>query len=493
LKRTRPYLAAASLLLSGCTLGPNFVPPEAHNVPSFTGAGDAPMPADQQLALGRAADAAWWKQFQSPALNALIADAAVGNRDVTAAKARLAQAQEQIIATKAVLLPQISLGAAIGEQDYSLGLQNLQTPLTTVLPPFTYYAVQPTASFPVDIFGGNKRAVERAKALADYETYELKAAYLTLYGNIAADAFRNAGARAQIANLQDVIAGDQRNVTLVQTEIDAGSGTRTQLLSVQSQLSEDRTLIPDFEQEEALSRHALAVLTGQVVGNWTMPALSLDEFTLPKEIPAGLPSELVHQRPDILAAEAELHMASAAIGIATANLYPQVTLSASLTRDALSPDALFTSAPNLWTIAAGLTAPLFDRGKLSAQRRIAIQTYQAALADYEKTVLAAFGQVADDLQALATDAERVMAEKDAEQTSADALDLARQSFAAGNSGILDVIDAERRYAEAKLGASRAREARLQHTVQLYLALGGVEVPDIGPEPASDAGKPCCSY
>ena len=493
MKRTRPYLAAVSLLLGGCTLGPNFVPPEAQNVPGYTGAGDAPMPADQQLALGKPADAEWWKQFRSPALDSLIVQAAAGSRDVTAAKARLAQAQEQILAAKAALLPQLSLGSAIGEQDYSLGLQNLQTPLTTVLPPFTYYAIQPTASFPLDIFGGNKRTVERASALADYESYELKAAYLTLYANIAADAFRNAGARAQIANLQDVIAGDQRNVTLVQTEIDAGSGTRTQLLSVQSQLSEDRTLVPDFTQEEALSRHALAVLTGQAVGNWTMPPLSLDDFTLPREIPAGLPSELIHQRPDILAAEAQLHMASAAIGIATANLYPQVTLSASLTRDALSPDALFTSAPNLWTIAAGLTQPLFEGGKLSAQRRTAIQAYQAALADYEKTVLAAVGQVADDLQALATDADRVTAEKDAAQTSADALDLARQSFAAGNSGILDVIDAERRYAEAKLGASRAQEARLQHTVQLYVALGGVEVPDIGPEPSSDAGEPCCSY
>jgi NodT family efflux transporter outer membrane factor (OMF) lipoprotein len=493
--RTRPYpaLLSAALLLSGCTLGPNFVPPEAQNVSSYTGAGDAPMPVDQQLALGKPADTAWWKQFRSPVLDGLIAQAAAGSRDLAAAKARLAQAKEQIIAAKAALLPQLSLAGEIGEQDYSLGLQNLQTALTSVLPPFTFYAVQPTASFPLDIFGGSKRAVERAKALTDYETYELKAAYLTLYANIAADAFRNAGARAQITNLQDVIAGDQRNVTLVQTEIGAGSGTRTQLLSVQSQLSEDRTLIPDFAQEEALSRHALAVLTGQAVGNWTMPALSLDDFTLPEEIPAGLPSELIHQRPDILAAEAQLHMASAAIGIATANLYPQLTLSASLTRDALSPASLFTTTPNLWTIAAEVTGPLFDGGKLSAERRTAIQAYQAALADYEKTVLAAFGQVADDLQALVTDAERVTAEKNAAQTSADALDLARQSFAAGNSGILDVIDAERRYAEAKLGASRAQEARLQHTVQLYVALGGVEVPDVGPEPASDAGKPCCSY
>jgi len=490
----RPYLAILTAsLLSGCTLGPNFVPPDAHTVQSFTGAGDVAMPADQRLAPGRPADAQWWKQFQSPALDTLIAQAAAGSRDVTAAKAHLAQAQEQIIAAKAALLPQVSLAGEIGEQDYTLGLVNEQSPLTSTLPPFTFYAAQPTASFPLDIFGGNKRAVERAKALADYETYQLKAAYLTLYASIAADAFRNAGARAQIANLQDVITGDQHNVTLVQTEVDAGSGTRTQLLSVQSQLSEDRTLIPDFAQEEALSRHAVAVLIGQPVGNWTMPVLSLDDFTLPGEIPTGLPSELVHQRPDILAAEAQLHMASAAIGIATANLYPQVSLSAILTRDALTPDSLFSTTSNLWTIAAGITGPLFDGGKLSAERSTAVQAYQAALADYEKTVLAAFGQVADDLQALANDADRVAAEKAAAQTSSDALDLARQSFAAGNSGILDVIDAERRYAEAKLGASRAQEARLQHTVQLYVALGGAEVPEIGPEPVSYAGKPCCSY
>jgi NodT family efflux transporter outer membrane factor (OMF) lipoprotein len=494
LNQTRPYLAILTAsLLSGCTLGPNFVPPQATNVSSYTGAGDAPMPADQQLALGKPTDAAWWKQFQSPALDGLIAQGAAGSRDLVAAKARLAQAQEQITAAKAAFLPQVSLAGEIGEQDYTLGLVDEQSPLTSTLPPFTFYAAQPTASLPLDIFGGSRRTLERAKALADYESYEVRAAYLTLYANIAADAFRNAGARAQISNLQEVIAGDQRNVTLVQTEIDAGSGTRTQLLSVQSQLSEDRTLIPDFEQEEALSRHAVAVLTGQAVGNWTMPALALDDFTLPKEIPGVLPSELIHQRPDIMAAEAQLHMASAAIGVATANLYPQVSLTAILTRDALTPDSLFTTVPNLWTIAAEVTGPLFDGGKLSAERRSAIQAYQAALADYEKTVLAAFGQVADDLQALATDAERVTAEKDAAQTSADALDLARQSFAAGNSGILDVIDAERRYAEAKLGASRAQEARLQHTVQLYVALGGVDVPDIGPEQASDAGKPCCSY
>jgi len=479
----------AVLLLGGCTVGPDFTPPQAQAPQTYTGPGERALSGEQQLALGKEADGEWWKQFQSPALNDLVAKAGQGNRDIAAARARLAQAGEDMKAAQGALLPQISLGAAIGEQNYSVGLH---TPLTVTLPNFTYYAVQPSVSFPLDLFGGLKRTVERQAAFAQYQQYELEAAYLSLYATIASEALHNAGARAQLANLEDIVQSDQRNVSLVQDALDAGSATRTQLLSVQSQLATDRTLLPGFRQDEVVSRHALAVLAGQATGNWSMPELALEGFTLPKEIPGALPSELIHQRPDIKAAEAELHMASAAIGIATANLYPQINLSAALTRQALTPDALFTGSPNIWSIAGTLTQPLFNGGTLSAQRRSAIDAYQAALADYEKTVLSAFGQVADNLQALANDADLVAAEKAAEESSAASLDLARRSYAAGNSGILDVIDAERRYAEAKLGSSRAGEQRLLHTVALYVSLGGVKLPE-GGETVSDLVKPCCTY
>jgi NodT family efflux transporter outer membrane factor (OMF) lipoprotein len=480
----------ATLLLSACTLGPDFVPPEAHTTASFTGPGDVSLSGDQKPALGQPADSEWWKQFQSPALDALIAKAALGNRDLAAARAHLVQSQEDVKAAEGALLPQIALGAAIGGQNYSVGLR---TPLTVTLPAFAYYAVQPTVSFPLDLFGGGKRGVERDAAFADYQHHELEAVTLSLFANVASQALENAGARAQITNLEDIVKDDERNVTLVQDALDAGSATRTQLLSVQSQLATDRTLLPDFRQQEAISRHALAILAGQPPAGWIMPDLALDGFTLPPEIPVSLPSGLIRQRPDILAAEAELHMASAAIGIATANLYPQITLSAALTRQALTPGSLFSGSPDIWNIAAGLTQPLFNGGALSAERRAAIDAYQGALADYEKTVLASFGEVADNLQALANDAEKVIAEKEAEQTSAAALDLARRSYAVGNSGILDVIDAERRYAEAKLGSSRAAEQRLLHTVQLYVSLGGVKIPAEGGAMDSEAGKPCCNY
>jgi NodT family efflux transporter outer membrane factor (OMF) lipoprotein len=476
--------------LGGCSVGPNFVPPEAQAPPNYTGPGEAQLPAEQKLSLGQPADGEWWKQFHSSALDELIANAGEGSFDITAAQARLAQAQEDLRSAQGGLLPQLSLSAAIGEQNYSVGLR---TPLTVTLPAFTYYAVQPSVSFPLDLFGGLKRGVERQAALAQYQNYELQAAYLSLYSTIAAEALQYAGARAQIADLEDIVQNDERNVSLVQDEMAAGSATRTQLLSVQSQLASDRTLLPDFRQDEAVARHALAVLSGKATGGWTMPELALEGFALPGEIPGALPSELIHQRPDILAAEAELHMASAAIGIATANLYPQINLSAALTRQGLTPGALFSGTPNIWSVAGSLTQPLFNGGALSAERRAAIDSYQAALADYEKTVLTAFGQVADNLEALANDGERVAAEKTAEESSAAALDLARRSFAAGNSGILDVIDAERRYAEARLGLSRANAQRLLDTVQLYVSLGGVKLPADAEKPVDASGKPCCTY
>ena len=490
MNRILPALSSF-LLLGACTVGPDFVPPAANTGASYTGPGDQPLSGEQTLAPGKPPDGEWWKQFQSATLDGLIAAAQDKNRDISAARARLTEAREETNAAEGALLPQVSLGAVVGEQNYSVGLR---TPLSVTLPAFTYYAAAPTVAYAPDIFGGQKRTIERQQALADYQRYQLQAALLSLYANIASESFRNAGARAQIADLNDVIAGDERNVSLVQGALDAGSATRTQLLTVQSQLASDRTLLPDFRQEEAISRHALAVLAGEPAGSWTMPALALESFTLPREIPASLPSELIHQRPDILAAEAELHMASAAIGIATANLYPQLSLSATLTRQALTPDALFSASPNLWNIAAGLTAPLFNGGTLSARRRAAIAAYQAALADYEKTVLAAFAQVADNLQALANDGEKVAAERAAGAAAADAQDLSRRSFEAGNSGILDVIDAERRYAEARLGLSRALSERLLHTVELYVSLGGVKLPpDNDKQGAADAAEPCCSY
>jgi NodT family efflux transporter outer membrane factor (OMF) lipoprotein len=227
-----------------------------------------------------------------------------------------------------------------------------------------------------------------------------------------------------------------------------------------------------LRQEESTARHALAILLGREPSSWQPPELTLSNFSLPGEIPASVPSELAHRRPDIRAAEAQLHAASAAIGVATANLYPNVTLGGSLTQQALSPGRLFEGASAAWSIAANLTAPLYDGGRLRAERRAALEGYHAALAAYRQVILRSFGEVADGMQALSNDADEFNSQLLAEQTAAQARDLARRSYAVGNSGILDVLDAERSTAQAQLGLARARAQRLIDTARLYVSLGG---------------------
>ena len=459
----------SGLLLSGCTLGPDFKPPEPPTVSGYAAKGDAGPPDDQRLALGKKIEGDWWAGFHSASLNDVIAQALSGNQTVAAAKARIAEAEENVNAAEGALLPQVSLGAAAGRQKYG---KSLFGPLDIGIPPFTYYTVGPSVTFPLDLFGGGRRTVEERQAYLAYQQFELDAAYQSLTAHVAAEALALAAARAQIETLTTIIADDQHNVELVQASIVSGSGTKVQLVSAQSQLAEDKTLLPDLHQRMAVARHALAVLVGKAPAEWSPPAFTLEDFTLPGEIPVSLPSDLVHRRPDILAAEAQLHVASAAIGVATANLYPKLDLTGTITQQALTPGGLFNSVNNAWSIAAGLTQPLFNGGRLSAQRRAAIDNYQATLAIYRQTILTAFGDVADRLQALSNDADRLKAQAEAADTAAQSLDLARRSYQAGNSGVLDVIDAERRSAQAQLGLAHAKAQRLMDTAQLYLALGG---------------------
>jgi NodT family efflux transporter outer membrane factor (OMF) lipoprotein len=473
----------SALALSACTVGPDFKAPAPPGIQTYAAPGDAPPPPDQRIALGARIEGDWWRQFHCAALDELIKLALDDNQGIAAARARVAQAQEEVNAARAALLPSLTFGATVGRQKYGKALFG---PLDFVIPPFTYYTVGPSISAPLDLFGGNKRALEERAAYDEYQQHQLGAAYLSLTANVAAEALTVASARAQIGVVQDIIADDQRNVDLVQTALEDGLATRTQLLTAQTQLATDKTLLPELRQEESTARHALAILVGKQPAQWTAPEINLNDFTLPGEIPASLPSELVHRRPDILAAEAQLHAASAAIGVATANLYPNISLGGSLTQQALTPGKLFEGAAAAWSVAANLTAPLYDGGRLRAERRAALDGYQAALADYRQVILRSFGEVADSMQALSNDDEQFNSQAVAAQTAATARDLARRSYAVGNSGILDVLDAERSTAQAQLGLSRAKAQRLIDTARLYMALGGTPVPDTPPDALASA-------
>ncbi len=473
------WATALSLLLCGCTVGPNFARPEPPTTKRYTpgeedGAGGKVSPGvpQQTALLGQKIVGDWWTLFRSPELDAVVKQAIAGSPTLARSAATLAQARETARATAGVLYPQVNFDASASRQKLtaaSLGFSPAQFPVPAN---FNLYSVGPTASYSLDLFGGNRRLVEQREALVQYQSYQLDAAYLSLTGNTVAEAIQFASVRAQLKAVDDIINVDRQNVDLVKAERTAGMVADPDVVSAESQLATDETLIPPLRQELSVARHALAVLVGKAPGEWSPPQFDLANIVLPGELPVSLPADVVRQRPDILAAESELHAASAAIGVATAQLYPNITLSASIGEEALSPNVLFNPSSLVWSIAAGLAQPIFDGGTREADRRAALDAFKAAAADYQQTVLVSFGQVADVLLALAHDAELMSAERRALDTASASLQLQRKSYAGGNTGILNVLDAERQFQQARLGYVRAEAQRYQDTVELLVAMGG---------------------
>ncbi|WP_199902461.1 efflux transporter outer membrane subunit [Azospirillum sp. B4] len=468
-----PTLAPAALLLvvlSACTLGPDFTPPadppsthydhEAERRLALEGSGT------QRVTLGTRMEGDWWSVFRSPALNRVMRHTIDGNFDLRIAEARIEQASEAVRAAGGVLYPQVDWGADIGRG------RSGAPPATS-----SFYAVGPRVSFDLDLFGGTRRLIERQGALADAERHRFDAAYLILTGDVAVQALSLASARAQIAAVRALLADDERNLTLLRAAHGQGGVGQPDIALAETQLAQDQTLLPPLAQQHDAARHALSVLAGLgpaggLTTDFDPPDFDLDDFTRPPDLPLSLPSEMAHERPDILVAEAELRAASAAVGVATADLYPHLTLSGSLTQAGADPTSLFQAGSSLWSVAASLAGPVFHGGMLEANRRAAIDGYRASLATYQRTVVRSLGQVADVLQAISHDAEAYSAQERALTAAATSLRLNRAAYGVGETGVLQVLDAERAYQRALLGHIRARTARHLDTVQFFIALGG---------------------
>ena len=462
-------VVVCALLVSACVAGPDFVEPKPPLTQHYTLEGDNGLQGAQHIARVQKPTGDWWRAFKSPVLDQVMTQALSDNNSLEATRARLARAREEVNAVTGALWPQVSLDGVTGRQKYGVALFG---PSDITIPPFTYYAIGPQVTYLLDFSGGERRAVEQQKAFAEYQTYQFDVIRLSLTGNVMAQALGIASAKAQLAVLEDIIADDRKNIDLVQKARDAGSGTLVDVLSAQSQLAGDQALLPPLRQQLSVAEHALAILVGKAPADWQLPAFELSAFTLPRDLPLILPSELVRARPDIRASEAQLHAANASIGVATANLYPSITLSANTMQESLTPGNLFNASANTWALAAGLTAPIFDGGSLRAKKRAAEDTYQATLSDYKQVILESFGQVANVLKALEHDAEQVDAQQHAVETAQSSLKLARLSYSAGNIGVLQILDAERLSNQARLGLTRSHVRQLQDTVLLYLALGG---------------------
>ncbi len=468
----RRLLPVVLCTLCGCVVGPDYSTPKT---PASAGYLPAPVTlptagntdVQQRVQMGKDVIDTWWTLFESPQLDDTLALAIASSPTLDTARATLAQAQQAIVAARGALYPQADVAAAAQRQRVSGTSAGESIHATNSL-----LTIGPLVSYNLDLFGGTRRQVEEQTALSSYQRDQLVAAYLTLTGNAVTQAITAASAREQIRAVQDIIAVDRHNLELVRIARQAGKIADTDVLAAQSQLAADLALLPPLQQQLGAANDALAVLVGKTPAEWRAPRFDFGMLTLPSDVPLALPSTLLRARPDILAAQEQLHAASAAIGVATAQLYPNITLSAAWTQASPAMGPLFSGGNGLWSVAAELTAPLFHGGTLEARRQAAVDAFDAQLGVYRQTVLQAFGQVADTLRALKHDAEALDAQRTALDTAQKSLELSQESYRAGAASLLDVLQAQRLYAQARLGHAKARGQRYLDTAQLFEAMGG---------------------
>ncbi len=463
----------AAALLASCSVGPDFTPPKDPAQTAYDSAGAPKLEpvageAAQSLAVGEKISGDWWNLYHSPGIDKLLKDAIAGNKNLEAARAHLAASEEAANAARGGLYPQLDAAASATRERISYAAFGLNMPSKE----FNVLSVGPTVSYSLDLFGKTRRLIEQQEALAERQRYELDAVYLALTGNAVSQALTIASLQAQLKAVNDIIAEDRDLLAMIGKQVAAGAASNLDLESAKSQLASDRVLLPPLQQQANVARHALALLVGQAPADFTAPDFTLDSLVLPKDLPVSLPSALVHQRPDILSAESELHAASAAVGVATSQLYPDINLTAAISQTALTAGMLGAAASNVWNIGAGIALPLFHGGALQAQKREAEDEFTASAANYQQTVLAAFAQVADVLDALQGDADLLGAQRAALQSAQSSLALTRKSYIAGDVALIQVLDAERLERRARLGYVRSQAQRYLDTAQLFLAMGG---------------------
>ncbi len=466
--------AALLLFIFGCSVGPDFVRPEAPKTDRYTReAGPvSTIPADgqaQRFEPGAEVVADWWRLFDAPKIDAVIKEAVANNPSLQSAQASLRQSQDNLRAGYGVFYPQLDAGFDATRQKLSLARLGGSSSNSTI---FNLYTLSATVSYALDIFGGERRAVESLGAQADYQRYAVLGTYLTLTGNIVNTVIAQAAYRGEIQATEELIKIQGDQVRIAETQFQAGTVPYSNVLSLKSQLSATEATLPPLRQKLSQADHLLATLAGRAPAEWSSPQIEMTDLKLPVDLPVTLPSQLVRQRPDILAAEAQLHGASADIGVATAALFPSFTLNGAYGFEDTSFKKFFTKTSSIWSLGANVAAPLFHGGTLRSKRQGAIEGYNQSLANYRQTVLGAFAQVADTLRGLEHDAESLQAQSLSLSAAEEALRLINVNYEAGTVNYLQVITADNQYQQAKIGYLQALAQRLQDTVALFVALGG---------------------
>ena len=434
----------------------------------MTDSADVSAGAAQKFIVGRDIPGEWWKVFRSKELDGLIAEALRANPSIQAAQAALWQAKENLYAQGGKLLPTVDANAQAAREQFSPASFGLPGAASI----FNLYQATVGVSYTPDVFGAQRRQIEATGALAEYQRFELEATYLTLTSNVVTAAVQEASLRGQIDATYDILKAEGEQLQVVRHQFEVGAAARTDVLTQESEVATEQATLPPLQKQLEQQRHVLMALLGRFPSEARNDHLTLASFNLPTNLPVSLPSQLVEQRPDVRAAEAQLHQASAQIGIAIAARLPQFSLSAEYGSVALTTAALFTPGAIVWSLGAAGTQPIFHGFTLLHQQRAAEAAFEMTQAQYRNTVLVAFQSVSDVLRALQLDAATLKAQQAAVRAASSTFDLARSQYRFGAITYITLLNAQRSYLQARLSLVQAQAARFADTAALFQALGG---------------------
>jgi NodT family efflux transporter outer membrane factor (OMF) lipoprotein len=496
--RTALCVSVAALAAS-CAVGPRFHRPEA---PANAGYAPTPLPQTsasapihggevQRLVSGRDIPFEWWELFKSPALNALVTQAFKTNPTIASAQAALVQAQELVYAQQGYFFPTIAANYNFERQKIAGNLtvdnvpgvegdgKNFLPPVQDrdTFPhthPFFYdlHTAQLTVGFVPDVFGANWRQVESLQSQTDAQRFALEATYVTLASNVVAAAIQEASLRAQIAVTWQIITADEKSLQILRDQFRLGFAMRVDVAAQEAALGQAKMLLPPLQMQLEQTRDLLRALVGNLPNQDVAETFDLDALQLPPEMPLSLPAKIIEQRPDVRAAEAQLHSANAQVGVAVAAMLPQFPITGNAGGNADLFSWMFRSGGPFWTIVGGVTQPLFEGGTLLHTKRAADAALKQAAAQYQSTVIAAYQNVADTLHASLSDAEALAADVDAEDSAKVTFDLTRRQMEVGYVNYLALLSAETTYDQALLTRVQAQATRYGDTVALFQALGG---------------------
>ena len=473
-------LAAVSFAICGCAVGPNFTPAAAPDVTGYVkgnpssadpGNGTASVPGQRFLS-GADVSTRWWAAFKSEPLNELIRESVNHNPNLQAAEAAIKVARYNALAQRGLFFPQVTGNSAT--QQILVANPQQVPPIPTQGPQseFSLVTNQLTVSFVPDIWGGNFRAVESLDAVAEQQLFQLEAAFLTLTSNVVTAAIQEASLRGQMAATQRIIAIEKRLLDILKRQQSLGQAAQADVLAQDAALAQAEQLLPPLEKQLAQQRDLLTALAGQYAADEIRQKFDLAHLKLPTNLPISVPGKLVDQRPDVRAAEANMHSAAAQIGVAIAARLPNITLSANGGSAAFNWPQTFVPGTGFFTLGAAVAAPIFDGLTLYHKQKAAEAALEQAEAQYRATVITAFQNVADALRALQADAKAMRAARRAEDAAKASLDIVEKQVNEGQVNQLAVLNAQQTYLTAAVVRVQTEANRIADTAALFMALGG---------------------